>query len=125
MVSGKRISSQYFFVLLVFTITIIAGVATISNLYTGSDEQLIEMSQKVFALQNEAMEIDLVINTTTLEFQDLNSNSFPDVGETSLVLGTLYAPNTKNEIGKYKASFICGPIPQKGHPSLWERKYLI
>ncbi|MGH9975039.1 MAG: hypothetical protein ACRD8Z_04285 [Nitrososphaeraceae archaeon] len=108
MVSGKKISSQYFFVLLVFTITIIAGMATISNLYAGSHEQSIEMSQKVFALQNEAMEIDLVINTTTLEFQDLNSNSFPDVGETSLVLGTLYAPNTQNEIGKYRASFIWG-----------------
>ncbi|MGH9952820.1 MAG: hypothetical protein ACRD5J_14445, partial [Nitrososphaeraceae archaeon] len=72
MVSGKKISSQYFFVLLVFTITIIAGMATISNLYAGSHEQSIEMSQKVFALQNEAMEIDLVINTTILEFQDLN-----------------------------------------------------
>lgn len=108
MVSGKKISDQYFFVLLVFTITTIAGMATISNLYAGSHKQPIEMSQKVFALQNEAMEIDLVINTTTLEFQDLNSNSFPDVGETSLVLGTLYAPNTQNEIGKYRASFIWG-----------------
>jgi hypothetical protein len=54
------------------------------------------------------MNIDLVINTSTLEFQDLNNNSWPDVGETSLVLGKLYAPNTHNEIGTYRTSFIWG-----------------
>ena len=108
MLFGKKISSHYFFVLLVFAITIIAVMVTISNLYAGSHEQSIESSQKIFGLKKEAMNIDLVINTTTLEFQDLNDNSFPDVRETSLVLGTLYTPNTQNEIGTYRASFIWG-----------------
>jgi hypothetical protein len=110
MLSGKKIPSRYFFVFvfLVFTITIINVMVTISNLYAGFYEQSIESPQKVFALQKEAMNIDLVINTTTLEFQDLNNNSFPDVGETSQVLGTLYAPNTQNGIGTYRASFIWG-----------------
>ena len=83
-------------------------MVTISNLHAGSHELSIESSQKVFASQEEAMNIDLVINTTTLEFQDLNNNSFPDVGENSLVLGTLYTPNTQNKIGTYRASFIWG-----------------
>ena len=108
MLSGKKISSHYFFVLLVFSVIIIAEMLTISNLYAESHEQSNELSQKVFALQKEAMNIDLVINTTTLEFQDLNNNSFPDVGETSLVLGTLYNSDTQNEIGTYRASFIWG-----------------
>jgi hypothetical protein len=108
MSSGNKISSHYLFLLFVFTITIIGGMVTISNLNVGSHEQSIESSQKVFAIQKEAMNIDLVVNTTTLEFQDINNNSFPDVGETSLVLGTLYTPNTQNEIGTYRASFIWG-----------------
>jgi hypothetical protein len=108
MISEKKISSEYFFFLLVFTITIIAVMVTISNLYAGAYGYSFELSQEVFALQEEAINIDLVINTTTLEFQDLNNNSFPDVGETSLVLGTLYTPNTQNEIGTYRASFIWG-----------------
>jgi len=108
MSSGNKISGHYLFLLFVFTITIIGGMVTISNLNVGSHEQSIESSQKVFAIQKEAMNIDLVVNTTTLEFQDINNNSFPDVGETSLVLGTLYTPNTQNEIGTYRASFIWG-----------------
>jgi hypothetical protein len=108
MLSRYKTSSQYFFVLLVFTVTIIAVMVTISNLYAGSPGQSIELSQKAFALEKKAMNIDLVINTTTLEFLDVNNNSFPDVGETSLVLGTLYTPNTQNEIGTYRASFIWG-----------------
>ena len=108
LLSGDKTARHYFFVLFILTITIIAVEVTISNLYAGSKAHSIESSQKVFALQREAMNIDLVINTTTLKFQDLNNNNFPDVGETSLVLGTLYTSNTQNEIGTYRASFIWG-----------------
>lgn len=38
-------------------------------MYAGSSEQSIELSQKVFTLQMAAINIDLVINTTTLESQ--------------------------------------------------------
>jgi hypothetical protein len=112
MLSEKKISVVIIFsfcLLLLFdTVAGMANLLTISNLYAGSHERSIELSQKVSALEKEAMNIDLVINTTTLDFQDLNNNSWPDVGETSLVLGKLYAPNTHNEIGTYRASFIWG-----------------
>jgi hypothetical protein len=64
----------------------------------------------------------LASTNTTLKFQDLNNNSWPDVGETSLVLGKLYAPNTQNEIGTYRASFIWGNWANFTDSFLWERK---
>jgi hypothetical protein len=94
-------------VLSVITVSASAAIVTILNLDEGSHEWSAELFQKVFAV-NEAINIDLVLDTTTLQFQDLNDNNRPDVGETSLVLGTLYAPNTQNEIGTYRASFIWG-----------------
>jgi hypothetical protein len=90
------------------TVGTIAGLAAVSSLYAEPQHRSIELSQEVFALEKKTMNIDLVINTSTLEFQDLNNNRRPDVGETSIVLGKLYAPNTQNEIGTYRASFIWG-----------------
>jgi hypothetical protein len=110
MLARRIIFSPGSFVLFVFAFTLIPVMVNVSNLDAGSqtDGQPTESSQEVFASQEEDMNIDLVINTTTLEFQDLNKNSFPDVGETSQVLGKLYTPNTQNEIGTYRASFIWG-----------------
>lgn len=105
MLSEKKISVV---TICLLTVGTIAGLAAVSSLYTGDQQRSIELSQEVFALEKEAMNIDLVINTSTLKFQDLNNNSWPDIGETSLVLGKLYTPNTQNEIGTYRASFIWG-----------------
>jgi hypothetical protein len=69
------------------------------------------------------MKIDLMINTTTLQFQDLNNNRGPDVGETSLVLGKLSDPYTQNEIALCFG--VTGLILQKGHLPLWEPKFMI
>jgi hypothetical protein len=109
MLSENKISVViiFSFSLLLLSDTI-AGMITASNLYAESHERSFELSQKVFGLEKETMNIDLVINTTTLEFQDLNNNSWPDVGETSLVLGKLYTPNTLDELGTYRASFVWG-----------------
>lgn len=105
MLSEKKISVV---TICLLTVGTIAGLAAVSSLYTGDQQRSIELSQEVLALEKEAMNIDLVINTSTLKFQDLNNNSWPDIGETSLVLGKLYTPNTQNEIGTYRASFIWG-----------------
>ncbi len=105
--SSMMLSEKKITLIIIFSFTV-SGMIIISDLDAESHEPYIELSQKVFALENEVMKIDLVINTTTLEFQDLNNNSWPDVGETSLVLGKLYDPNTQEEIGTYRASFIWG-----------------
>jgi hypothetical protein len=109
MLSENKISVViiFSFSLLLLSDTI-AGMITASNLNAESHERSFELSQKVFGLEKETMNIDLVINTTTLKFQDLNNNSWPDVGETSLVLGKLYTPNTLDELGTYRASFVWG-----------------
>jgi hypothetical protein len=105
--SSMMLSEKKITLIVIFSFTV-SGMIIISDLDAESHEPYIELPQKVFALENEVMKIDLVINTTTLEFQDLNNNSWPDVGETSLVLGKLYDPNTQEEIGTYRASFIWG-----------------
>jgi hypothetical protein len=109
MLSENKISVViiFSFSLLLLSDTI-AGMITASNLHAESHERSFELSQKVFGLEKGTMNIDLVINTTTLKFQDLNNNSWPDVGETSLVLGKLYTPNTLDELGTYRASFVWG-----------------
>jgi hypothetical protein len=54
------------------------------------------------------MRIDLVVDTTTLKFQDVNNNTQPDAGEFAVVLGKLYAPGTENETGTYRCFFPWG-----------------
>lgn len=117
MLSEKKVSVENenkVSVLIIFSISIlslsymIAEMVITSDSRTDTQQPYIELSQKVFASEKDVMKIDLVINTTTLKFQDLNNNSWPDVGETSLVLGKLYDTNTQKEIGGYRASFIWG-----------------
>ena len=64
----------------------------------------------VFAFEDETMYIDLVINTNTLKIHDLNNNKYPDTGEISTVLGTLYNADTQNEIGSYRTLFVWGAL---------------
>ncbi len=78
------------------------------NFFTGSQEWGINKHQMAFAFDNSTMNMDLVINTSTLKIHDLNDNNFPDTGELSTVLGTLYYSETQNEMGLYRASFIWG-----------------
>jgi hypothetical protein len=78
------------------------------DFFTGSQEGGINKHQMAFAFDNSTMNMDLVINTSTLKIHDLNNNNFPDTGELSTVLGTLYKPKTLDEIGLYRASFIWG-----------------
>lgn len=56
------------------------------------------------------MRIDLVVDTTTLKFQDVNNNTQPDAGEFAIVLGKLYTPGgtRENEIGTYRCFFPWG-----------------
>lgn len=78
------------------------------NFFTGSQQWGVNKHQIAFAFDNNTMKMDLVINTSTLKIHDLNNNNFPDTGELSAVLGTLYKPKTLDEIGLYRASFIWG-----------------
>ncbi|MDN5845871.1 MAG: hypothetical protein L0H53_06305 [Candidatus Nitrosocosmicus sp.] len=80
------------------------------NLFTGFQEWGINKHQMAFGFGNNTMNMDLVINTSTLKIHDLNDNKFPDTGELSTVLGTLYKPETQNETGSYRASFIWGML---------------
>src|SRR5918996_792160 len=117
MLSEKKVSvenEKKVYVMIIFSISIlllsymIAEMVITSDSRTDPQQPYIELSQKVYATEKDVMKIDLVINTTTLKFQDLNYNSWPDVGETSLVLGKIYNTNTQKEIGTYRASFIWG-----------------
>ena len=56
------------------------------------------------------MNMDLVINTSTLKIHDLNNNKHPDAGELSTVLETLYNTDTQNELGTYRALFVWGAM---------------
>lgn len=60
------------------------------------------------SLAKETINADAVIDVTSLKFQDVNSNKQPDAGEFAIVLGKLFAPGTKNEIGTYRCSFTWG-----------------
>ena len=57
---------------------------------------------------NNTMRIDLVVDTTTLKFQDVNNNTQPDPAEFAIVLGKLYTLGTENEIGTYRCFFPWG-----------------
>jgi hypothetical protein len=57
---------------------------------------------------SERVDVDLVVDTTTLKLQDTNNNTQPDAGETAVVLGKLYAKGTQNEIGTYRCSMVWG-----------------
>jgi len=59
-------------------------------------------------LAKETINADAVIDVTSLKFQDVNGNKQPDAGEFGIVLGTLFAPGTKTEIGTYRCSFVWG-----------------
>jgi hypothetical protein len=61
----------------------------------------------VFAV-SEKVNVDLVVDTTTLKLQDINNNTQPDAGETAVVLGKLYDKGTQNEIGTYRCSMVWG-----------------
>lgn len=56
----------------------------------------------------EEMKIDLLLDTNTMTFQDVNSNQQLDKGEPGIILGKLYSAGTENEIGTYRCSFV-GP----------------
>jgi hypothetical protein len=84
------------------------GEMNVLNFFTGSQEWGINEHQMAFAFDNSTMNMDLVINTSTLKIHDLNNNNFPDTGELSTVLGKLYKPETLDEMGLYRASFIWG-----------------
>lgn len=60
------------------------------------------------SLAKETITADAVIDVTSLKFQDVNGNKQPDAGEFAIVLGKLYAPVSKNEIGTYRCSFVWG-----------------
>jgi hypothetical protein len=87
---------------------IVNGEISVSNFFTGLQKWFDQSNHMAFALDKDAMNMDLVINTSTLKIHDLNNNKFPDTGELSTVLGTLYNPETQNELGSYRASFIWG-----------------
>ena len=80
------------------------------DFFKGSKGWSINDHQMAFAFDNNSIikNMDLVINTSTLKIHDLNDNDFPDTGELSIVLGTLYSPETLDELGSYRASFIWG-----------------
>lgn len=83
---------------------------TASNFFTGFHNWFDRSPQMVFAFEDETMYMDLVINTSTLKIHDLNNNKYPDTGEISTVLGTLYNADTQNEIGSYRALFVWGAL---------------
>jgi hypothetical protein len=60
------------------------------------------------SLAKETINADAVVDVTSLKFQDVNGNKQPDPGEFGIVLGKLYAPGTKTEIGTYRCSFVWG-----------------
>ena len=57
---------------------------------------------------SEMLDIDLVVDTTTLQLQDTDGNGQPDAGETAVVRGKLYENGTQNEIGTYRCSMVWG-----------------
>lgn len=57
---------------------------------------------------SEKINVDLIVDTTTLKFADINNNQQPDAGEFGVVTGKLYAQGTQNEIGLYRCSFAWG-----------------
>ncbi len=61
----------------------------------------------VFAV-SEKINVDLIVDTTTLKFTDVNNNQQPDPGEFSVVTGKLYTKGTQDEIGLYRCSFSWG-----------------
>ena len=61
----------------------------------------------VFAV-SEKINVDLIVDTTTLKFTDLNNNQQPDPGEFGVVTGKLYTKGTQDEIGLYRCSFSWG-----------------
>jgi hypothetical protein len=62
----------------------------------------------VFAV-SEKINVNLIVDTTTLKFTDVNNNQQPDPGEFAVVVGKLYTPGTtQNEIGMYRCSFAWG-----------------
>lgn len=87
---------------------IVNGEKTGSNFFTEFQKEFEKSTQVAFAFDRETINVDLVINTSTLKIHDLNNNKYPDAGELSTVLGTLYSSETQNELGIYRASFIWG-----------------
>jgi hypothetical protein len=70
---------------------------------------MLHVPYKVFAAATtQKMNLDLVVDTKTLKFQDANNNKKPDSGEFAFILGKLYTPATKNEIGTYRCTFAWG-----------------
>ncbi len=61
----------------------------------------------VFAI-SEKINLDLIVDTTTLKFTDVNNNQQPDPGEFAVVTGKLYTKGTQDEIGLYRCSFSWG-----------------
>jgi hypothetical protein len=88
----------------VVIITIIAAFAATTSL-----SPIIQpAAATTTANNNNTMRIDLVVDTTTLKFQDVNNNTQPDAGEFAIVLGKLYTQGTENEIGTYRCFFPWG-----------------
>jgi hypothetical protein len=100
--STRLLSSSSVFLLLTFVVvTTIAAFATITSITS-------IQPAAAATTANNTMRIDLVVDTTTLKFQDVNNNTQPDPGEFAVVLGKLYAPGTENETGTYRCFFPWG-----------------
>ncbi len=72
---------------------------------------------------SEKINVDLIVDTTTLKFADVNNNQQPDAGEFAVVTGKLYTQGTQNEIGLYRCSV--GLIPLKEYLSHQVYKFSI
>jgi hypothetical protein len=101
---STRVSSLL--LLLTFVVVIAVIAATLFAAITSITS--IQPAAATTAANNNTMRIDLVVDTTTLKFQDVNNNTQPDSGEFAIVLGKLYAPGTENETGTYRCFFPWG-----------------
>jgi hypothetical protein len=103
--SSYSVLLLFTFVIIIITTIIIAAFAAITSI-----SPIIQpAAAATTANNNNTMRIDLVVDTTTLKFQDVNNNTQPDAGEFAIVLGKLYTPGTtENEIGTYRCFFPWG-----------------
>jgi hypothetical protein len=86
------------FVVISTTVAAFAAITTTSSIQPAA----------ATTANNNTMTMDLVVDTTTLKFQDVNNNTQPDPGEFAIVLGKLYALGTENETGTYRCFFPWG-----------------
>jgi hypothetical protein len=97
---STKVSSSALLLLTSVVVTTIAAFATITSITS------IQPAAATTA-NNNTMRIDLVVDTTTLKFQDVNNNTQPDSGEFAIVLGKLYAYIVDNQ---QKISLSCDAV---------------